>query len=76
MIICLQKIDSFIKNDEGIITIDIGDILVREISNYIEVHFGIYMNGYNWEKFLDSYFRKSKMKKFEDLEMNTDAGTI
>lgn len=31
------------------------------------------MNGYNWEKFLDSYFRKSKMKKFEDLEMNTDA---
>ncbi|WP_414273692.1 hypothetical protein [Streptococcus infantis] len=50
--------------------------MVREISNYIEVHFGIYMNGYNWEKFLDSYFRKSKMKKFEDLEMNTDAGTI
>lgn len=28
------------------------------------------------EKFLDSYFRKNKMKKFENLEMNTDAGTI
>lgn len=52
MIICLQKIDTFIKNDEGIMTIDIGDKLVREISNYIEVHFGIYMNGYNWKKFL------------------------
>lgn len=71
-----KSIDSFIKNDEGIITIDIGDKLVREISNYIEVHFGVYINGYNWEKFLDSYFHKNKMKKFEDLEMNTDAGTI
>ncbi len=66
-----------INTEEDFITLtfNIGHDTVMEVGNKMEeINSSAYMNGYNWEIFIDYYFTKHDPKVLEEISTDSESG--